>query len=117
MVWWTQRAVSALAGVIIVMSGMTASPASADEPCDLALSATVNGAVTSGDLQLVVTPSSDGWTFTATVPTGYELQWLDGDFGVTAVSDEISIGGGVLTRSSSIVGEFVRISACLMAPV
>jgi len=114
MAWSIRKAVSAGVGIIVVMASLTASPASAEEPCDLVLNATVSGASTSGGLKLVATPSPEGWVFSATVPTGYVVSWLDGDYGVTTFSDGVSIGGGVLTRSSFIVGDFVSISACLV---
>ncbi len=108
-----RRAASALA-VAIMMMGLAAPPALADQPCDFVVSAAVDGSDTVGDLDLSVVRSVDGLTYTAAVPAGYSLEWLDGAHRVVQDPFGISVGGGVLTRSASITGEFVHISACLV---
>ena len=108
-----RRAVSAPA-VAIMMMGLAAPQALADQPCDFVASAAVDGSDTDGDLDLSVVRSVEGLTYTAAVPAGYSLAWLDGSHPVVEGPSGISVGGGVLTRSVSITGEFVHISACLV---
>jgi hypothetical protein len=113
MTWTLKKAIGASAGAIMVVGSLGMPPAIADGPCDTVASAVVDGAETTGDLELSAVWSSQGWTYTATVPTGYTLSWLDGTRPVSSVSGFV-LGGGELTRSSSITGEFVQISACFV---
>lgn len=113
MTWAFRKAIGASAGAIMLVGSLGMPPAIADAPCDTVVSAVVDGAETTGDLELLSEWSSRGWTYTATVPSGYTLFWLDGTLPVSNVSGFV-LGGGELTRSSSITGEFVQISACLV---
>jgi hypothetical protein len=113
MTWILRKAIGASAGAIMLVGSLGMPPAIADVPCDTVASAVVDGAETTGDLELSAAWSSDGWTYTATVPSGYALSWLDGTRPVSNVSGFV-LGGGELTRSSSITGDFVHISACLV---
>jgi len=88
-------------------------PAIADAACDTVVTADVDGAESAGELELSSEWSSQGWTYTAIVPSGYALSWLDGTLPVSNVSG-FMLGGGELTRSTTITGEFVQISACLI---
>lgn len=98
--------------VVVAMTVFAAVPASADDMCDLELGATVDGPVVAGDLDVSVTQLSGEWTYSVNTPDGYELVSVDGAFRVTAIPGDISIGGGVATRSGSISGDFDRITAC-----
>ncbi len=113
MTWTLRKAIGASAGAIMLVGSLGMSPAIADMPCDAVLSAVVDGAETTGDLELSSEWSSQGWTYTAAIPSGYTLSWLDGTRPVSKVSGFV-LGGGELTRSSSITGGFVEISACLV---
>ena len=108
-----RKAIGASAGAIMLVGSLGMSPAMADAPCDTVVSAVVDGAETSGDLELSSEWSPQGWTFSATVPSDYTLSWLDGTLPVSSVSGFV-LGGGELTLSSSITGDFVEISACLV---
>ncbi len=107
------RALVAIAAVIAVMASVGMAPASANEQCDLMLSADVDGASIVGNLNTSVISIDNGvWIYTVTAPGGHFLEWFDGAFPVADAGDGMQIGGGVATREPVVTGEFTHLSAC-----
>ncbi len=107
-----RKGVGVIVGAAMAVALLVA-PLSAAGTCDATLTSEVEGATTSGGLHLISTRTAGGWSYTATSPPAHNIAWLDGTFESSDNHDGISIGGGVLTRSDSLTGEFVSISACL----
>lgn len=114
-VLWALGAVAVVLAVFSATTNSVALSSPTDTPCDLVLHADIDGGTVSGDLDVTATEEDGVWTYSVNAPPGYTLGWLDGEFPVTSGDDTTRIGGGQVTRGSTITGEFAGISGCFTA--